>query len=584
MSPGPAAGPRPDLLARVGRGVVVGLALAGLALLASVSCHRAFQVDEIEHLHGAYHLRAGRALYAEVWQVHMPLHYGLLAPLIELDDPRASYHRARALHLVVVLATALCAASCAARLARDACDPALGQQAGEMAGALAAGLLLLHTTFVERGMEVRADGPLALCVLATLRLQVGGPGLATARAVAAGGLLGLGILLTQKAVFATAAFGAWWSWRAARERRLSRVALPLLGWSLPVAAACFVIGLQGGLAAFWNDAVLGAASAAGRGEERLAFSPLGFLLQEGRRNLAFSTLAVLGLVAALVVALRAARDPGHRARGLVWPVLVATWLLATLWLQPFPWPYVHVTVVPVVAVVAAATLVPFLARARAGLARSGWPVAALVLGLQFLTAGPRLFTKALPENGPTGQEHQLALLEEVQRVTEPDDPVFDLAGLYFRPDGYPAYALSGDLFRLYRSGGLPPMVPSLRERGTVAFVYNYRVGWLRGEEREFLHERFAHYAGNLFLLGRELGTLPAEVDVPFEVLRTKRFRYDGPPLALLVDGQPFERGELARGIHVLRLTRPAVDARLILDTPQPRPPRIAPARLYVHFD
>jgi hypothetical protein len=127
-------------------------------------------------------------------------------------------------------------------------------------------------------------------------------------------------------------------------------------------------------------------------------------------------------------------------------------------------------------------------------------------------------------------------------------------------------------------------VPELRDRGTVAFVYNYRVGWLRGEEQKFLHERFAHYAGNLFLLGRELGGLPAGVDVSFDVLRTKPFRYDGPAGALLVDGQPFARGELERGVHLLRLAHPVGDARLILDVPEPRPPRVPPSPLYVHFD
>ena len=74
------------------------------------------------------------------------------------------------------------------------------------------------------------------------------------------------------------------------------------------------------------------------------------------------------------------------------------------------------------------------------------------------------------------------------------------------------------------------------------------------------------------------------VDVPFEVLRTKPFRYDGPPNALLVDGQPFARGDLDRGVHILRLTHAVGDARLILDTPEPRAPRVPPAALYMHFD
>lgn len=570
---------------RVGRAVVAALLVCGLALLSAVSCHRAFQVDEVEHIHAAYHVRSGRALYAEVWQVHMPLLYGLLAPVVDVDDPRASYQRSRGLVLAMWLATALLAARCATRIAGRlgasgvAPDPAL-------AGALTAGLLLWHTTFVERGMEVRPDGLLALCVTAALWLELDGRGRAS-RTLLAGTLLGLGLLATQKAVFATAVFGGLWLWRACRRRRCGPLLVPAAGWAVPVAVALAWIAAVGGLEAFWRDVLVGAAAAAGRVEERLAFSPVGFLVQEGRRNLCFSVLALVGLASFLTTMLRRpTRDlgpPDHRD-AIALPAMLALTLLGTLWLQPFPWPYVHVGMLPPLAIVGAAAVSRALGRLPVDRRRLAWPLAALLVCLQVATAAPRLLAKASPERGAAGQQQQLALLEEVQRVTAADDPVFDLAGLYFRPDGYPAYALSGDLYRLYRAGGLPPMVPALRERGNVAFVYNYRVGWLRGEERTFLHEHYAHYTGNLFLHGRELSGLPADIDVPFEVLRTKRFRYDGPVSALLVDGQPFTSGELARGVHVLRLRRPLTGARLILDVPGPRPQRLPPATLFLHFD
>jgi hypothetical protein len=589
-------------MTRVAQAIVAGLVLLGIALLAGVSSNRAFQVDEVEHLHAAYHLRAGRALYGEVWQVHMPLLYGLLAPLVDVDDPRGSYHRARSMLVVLLLATVYLAARSAALLARSglarsglarsATSPQNGDPAGLLAGSLAAALLLLHTTFVERGMEVRADGPLALCVVAALRLELSAGRRRSWTALASGALLGLAFLLTQKAVFATAAFGALWLVRAVRTRQPSLVVLPFLGWCAPVGVAVTAIAAQGGLEEFWRDAILGASAAVGRDEARLAFSPLGFLLQEGQRNVAFWALALFGLAVALAAALRGSprstgappRDAQLGGAVCVAAAFLAVALLGSLWLQPFPWPYVHVSVLPPLVVVAAAGLARVLASQPVEQRGLAWPLAALWLFLQLATAAPRLLAKSVPDHGSAGQEHQLALLDEVQRVTAAEDPVFDLAGLYFRPDGYPAYALSGDLFRLYRSGGLPPMVPALRERGTVAFIFNYRVGWLRGEEQAFLHERFAHYAGNLFLLGRELGGLPAGVDVPFEVLRAKRFRYDGPQRALLVNGQPFEAGELARGVHLLRLQHRVDDARLILDAPEPRPSRTPPKTLYVHFD
>lgn len=544
-------------------GLVAAFLAAGLALVWTISWNRAFQVDEVEHVHAAFNMRTGKLIYRDFRQSHPPLLYVVLQPVVDADDPVATFRRARG------LTTALFT------LCVGLCGLAAGRLSGLSGGLLAAGLALAHTTFVDRGLEVRTDGPMALCVAAALAVELSrAPRLAKYCGEAA--LLSAAFLFTNKAVFACFAFGCLWLAAAWRRRRLRLLALPMAVWILPLAAASAIMAAAGNLGQFiainFGD-VVGEVTRTAPHSRGLGLA-VKFLAQESRHNLVFGVLAIAGWVLGAL----AWRRPGAPGGGLGFVAFLALVLFVSLFVNPFPYPYFHVTALPPFVVLAA------VAGSRLG---SRWGVAAgsaAELGLVFLllaatatTSAPRLLQRAVRD-----YDRQLEVLRQIQRLTEPDDAVFDMAGLYFRPDASPVYLMTGNTLARYRLGRFPRIPATLRDRQAVAYVFNYRIAWLAGEEKAFLEQHFVHYDGNVFLLGSPLDVAPGE-SLELEVLKTKELRYDGAG-AVLVDGRPFRRGVLERGPHrVTRVARRGPD-RLILATPPPVPwPPRPPQPLYDFF-
>ncbi|HVS16473.1 MAG TPA: hypothetical protein VMV46_21365, partial [Thermoanaerobaculia bacterium] len=322
MSVEPTTHPRTQRsrLERVARLVVLALILAGVLVALLVSLHRAFQVDEVEHMHAGYHVASGRLPYVEFWQLHDPLLYGMLGPITDPGDPRASYRRGRALMLLLLVGTAGAAAAAAGRLA------------GREGAALAAGLLLLHTTFVERGIEVRPDGLAAFLATLALALELGPRAERPAVGFARGALLALAVLATKKSLFVVGLFGLWWLARAGGRRRLAPLT-PILGLLATAAVASFAMLALGNLEPYLRATWLTSAEAVGGSEVWVPFGPWGFLVREGARNLAFVVVAASGWIACLALAV------GERAedRRLLFPALLAAGAVASRWLQPFPW-------------------------------------------------------------------------------------------------------------------------------------------------------------------------------------------------------------------------------------------------------
>jgi hypothetical protein len=516
----------------------------GISLSSAMIWNRAFQVDEVEHIHAAYNMRDGRVLYRDFWQGHNPLLYVLIAPVIDTTDPVGSFHRSRVVTGILLLSTVGLVGYCALRL---------GGKSAALAGVA---MILFHTTMMERGMEVRPDGGLALCTIAALALELRDRR-PLARYSAQALILGVGFLFTQKAVFATAAFGCLWLLGAIRERRPRLVLQPVALWFAPLALALLVMLPFGCARAFVQQNIIDAFFAGTGAGNRGRFSPLPGLVHESTRNIVFLLLAIGGIV--------------RLAMRKSFVAFLSIVLIASLWANPFPWPYVHVAVLPVLAVTAAVAI--------AALDRGSGVAVVAALLLVMVNSVPRLLQKAAPSAGA-----QFATLQEIQRVTTPDDRWFDLAGLYFRPDAYPAaYAMSGELLQWYAHGGFTRMVPELRRRACAGIQFNYRTAALGRDEQAFIAGHYAHYWGNLYLPGAELAHEPRGATRTLEVLKARAFRYDGGG-AITVDGTPFRRGTLAAGSHTIGIIESAAPARLIVDTPTPAPPPTPPVELYVNFD
>ena len=541
--------------------VLVSLILAGLATAWRVSANRAFQVDEVEHLHAAYNLRTGGVPYVGFHQIHPPALHFLLYPSTNPDDAETSYLRGRRTALWIFLTTLLLCAACAARLSNP------------LGGALAAGLALSHTTLVERGIEIRPDNPLNLLAMAALYLEVRADKPSVKRFIVQGLLLGTGLLFSQKTAFPSFAFGCLWLLTAIKYRKPLWVALPVLAWTVPIALSAWALASVGAL----HDAVIsifgGAFDAASGADHRDPFGPWKYLKSESARNVAFVALGLTALARASMAFAPWLRDrlpfpPPSRA--LAFPAFFGLMAVASLWLNPFPWPYVHVAPAWALAVLAGAVLGDSIQRAFGPESWKGPLAACCVLALAAYTSAPRLLAKAQESPAPNGQAYQLFMLKELHRVTEPDDAVFDLIGLYFRPDAYPAYNLSKDLMGWYEDGAYPRMIPMLRENEAVAFLRNYRTGWLPDEEKAFVKKHFVQYVGNIYLLGTDLSRCEKDQDYRFEVLKTKPFRYDGPG-EIEIGGRPFVRGILGKGVHAVRVKHDFGAGRIIMETPPPYP-------------
>ncbi len=584
----------------------------GVVRARDVSTGRGFQVDEVEHIHAAYNLRTGKLIYRDFWEPHNPLLHFALTPVVNPADPVASFRRARALAFAVLLGTVALAFACAWRLS--------GRWS---AGAAAAGLLIAYTTFVERGMEVRPDGGMALFILAALLAYATDLPLRRRHCLQAAAL-SAAFLMSQKAVFACVAFGCLWLHAALRERRPSLVLAPVGVWLAPVAVMFVAFAALGNLGDYWQYNVSDLLAAAQR-EGGLGFGPwkhlsreiarnpvvvgcalagLGYCLGRGEggrtgpvfpavllalvillgRELVFPVgLLAAGAVAATAIAVRRVEegDGGDRDRTrLFFPAVLGLVALESLRLNPFPYPYLHVTVVPILAVLGgiAITAVPTWhgwTRHRVACAL----VAAVAVAFALADSRDRLAKKAKPT-----ATRQLQILRELDRVLEPNDPVFDMVGLYFQPDGFDAYTLTHAGYRQYRDGKFDRMIDAWRARGVVAIVQSYRTNWIRDPEQSFIRAHYVRYADNILLHGRSLDGLAPGSQRGFEVLSEREFRYDGEG-AIAVDGQPFTRGVLSRGNHIVTTDQRISHGRLIMATPPPHPPKPGKKRkLYPSFD
>ncbi len=545
--------------------LVVMIAL-GIWTLFQVSSVRAYQVDEVEHLHAAYNLQIGKLPYHDFYQVHPPLLHILLYPLTDPDDPESSYIRGRYFALVVLLFTLLFCAGCASRLSNP------------LGGVIALGLALSHTTLIERGMEIRPDNVVNLLAMLALYLELRADKPSVRRYMVQGFVLGVGLLLAQKTAFPSFAFGCLWLFAAIRFRKPWWVILPVCVWAIPALIATAALLYMGTLNEAFVSIFGGAYDAASGAEHRDTFSPWKYIESESRRNVTFLIFGIAGTLRGLLDLLAPSKwlyaqrspFPISAARPFAFPAFFTLIMIASLWLNPFPWPYVHPAPALALAMMGGALIGGILVqRFKSPTAWQAMLGASLALAMAALISAPRLIEKSEHRGDPNSTGYQLFIIKELSRITKPDDAVFDLVGFYFRPDAYPAYSLSKDLVGWYKDGAYPRMIPTLRQNETVAFVHTYRKKWLPAEEREFLRTHFIRYFANIYILGTDVSNCEPGKDYYFEVLKTKPFRYEGSG-EMTINGQPFTHGILGKGRHIVQV-RDQGTGRLIMDTPSPKP-------------
>jgi hypothetical protein len=429
----------------------------------TIKANRRFlALDELEHLNGAYFISQGETLYGSVFENHGPLTPWLLQPAVRSsDEPEAIIHRARFL----MWALSMCTLAAVASLARRVAGPVLWL--------FAPTLLLAHTFFFQRGLEVRPDVPAQLClILAVVALQ---------RAVAtpqrrwawvAGALLGLAGLATPKAIYAAAGAtlaACYVTGRQSPGRRLSSsvatLARILAGAAPVVGLALAAIASQGHLGGFYADFVQ--ANLAMRIDDTELYR-WSLLSSTATLNTVFWLLAAAG--SAVIFRRRRELPPGFAE------ILLGTSAagFAGVFHVQSPLAQFYLTFLPALAVAGAAggaALVDWASRRG-----SPWMGAAALAAVLVAATAPPIWSLRFQLGTMVSQVN---IIREVRGLVGPDERVFDCwSGLYLtRLPAYRYFFLPSDVQRL--------LGPERLERDLRPVLENRRVKVVIVDRRSF---------------------------------------------------------------------------------------------------
>jgi hypothetical protein len=527
------------------------------AMVGAISHNRALLIDEASELHAAYNQATGKHHYRDFVVDQPPAYSSLIAPLIAPENPIASVRRTRIFSLIVVFILIVLATLYAKRIG------------GSTAAGLTLMSLLLHSTFVERIIEIRPEG-LAI-VLVLLGLLAETSSLKQVRRFSLQALLiGTASILCPQFIAAAFGFAMLWLNGAIGHRQARLICIPLLLCLLPFGLQLAVVASGGGFAAFTEHAIVLPLTALFSGIEPPV--PLSrYLLREAPRNLVFSVLAIVFLLNGMRLYLRG-REDSHSLLHLS----LATALIVGLVIMPRPFPPTHLLPILVGSLLIGRAISRFIEKRSAVFKLATVLIYAGALGI---TSVPRLL-----DSMPATIRLQLDTLRLIQEITAPTETIVDFAGLYFRPDAYPHFSMNESAMATYGRTGGSRIIDKLRQTKPIAFLRNYRTRWLPEADRQFLREHFVHYWGYLFLQGVRFKDLEKGDTLHFEVWHQREFEYSGPG-KIRVDGQPFKRGVLAKGPHKLVAEKAVQNGRLIMVTSVQPPSFYAPLQpLFDHFD
>lgn len=555
----PTGGPGPESAARVplverrlpllpwAMGAIATIpTLAALALI----LHRFFQIDEFVFVRSAWLVGEGLVPYRDFFEHHTPLAYLLLAPVVAVAPETSGalvWARLACLPVAAMLVLGVY------RLSRFV--------AGPFESAVAALALAAMPAFVSRAIEVRPDLLAATAfVWAAVLLAGARPG-DLRRPFAAGLLLAVALLATQKA--------AHYLWGlplatlllprlegSGERRRWLAAASPLA--ALAASGLAFVVGLAalGAWPAFYNQNIeLALRWQEGGGR----FAAAGYLLPALTGAPVWSALVLFGVVALAGGAMRRAGTPARPTLILGAAAVPAALSLATL---PNPWPYNFLPVFAAwtpIAALGAGTLAGRFARAATARAVL---VGAALLAVA-LEASWWLRERAR-DNGL-----QRALVDRTLALTARDQPVFDGNGGYlFRPSAYFLWYHSAAMRAMLRRQLEAEIVPALLASGAPLFLEDPRFEELPASVRAWVRSHFQRYFGPIHLWGNALEPPPGASSGSYETafLAIRRGHYfvtypgaDGDAgIRVRVGERDFPARvpiELAAGEHVVRVER-----------------------------
>ncbi len=469
----PAASP-----ARVPARVWVWLPVA--AALAPLAWLKRYAIDEFQYSHAAWLVAQGKVPHRDFFEFHFELPYEALSALYLWPDAGPERIRVLRLAMVLVVGVALWA------MARHA--------------ALAPLFAATAPSFVLNGTEIRPDVFAFALFLAALALRE--------RRLAAGVLLGLAVLCSQKVLLYGAPF------LLLLDRRL------VAGFVAVLAAQGVALVATGALGAWWEQTWVFAF----RHEQAYpGFSAARYLWPALQQHFLLYALALVGAWAAWK----------QRADRVLVLALGATLFSFVFARAPFPY-----------ALVPFAGLAALMAARGCAALKPRWRAAAAVLVIGQGVYGLR---------GVATNRAQHDELAKLGRLTAPTDAVWDSSG------GASARPHVG--FRYYTNAWIHEaeaqtlgarVASELRAAECTAALRDVRFDYLPQDARGFVTEHFQPYDGDIRLWGQKL---PAGAGT-FEAVRTARYFVE-PAQAVRIDGRAVEAPEflLERGRHDIELER-----------------------------
>ena len=439
------------------------LALILLALLIRVPqvVNWRLERDETEHLHAAWAVAHGQVPYRDFWQLHPPLLYYLMAPVLALmgEDLRVIYV-GRGLMLLCILLILLQLY----RIAR-ACFDAL-------TGLLAVLLLSYLLLYWSAAYEFRPDIPQTLLILMSLwRFMRAWERRSRVEFLASGALLGVACWFLIKTLFPlvgfTLVFGLSSGLRrsaAAIRENVTGLLLFLSAFAATVVLGGVLLWMAGALPEFLRWTVVGAF----RWPERFAPFPRIYrtVMRHPEAHFVFWALALVGVNQTVTRMVRArVVDEVRLAPLLVGSVTAAVWLF----LMPAPYAQSALPFLPLVAMYGADVVRQVVARAlppeaigpAAGdaavpvvpaRAHPAWSALTALLLIVVCVPPLRVVLTWRPplRDQWTGFRQVIGY---VLALTSPGDSVLDSYGLYiFRPHATYYYSLSDAHLTWLRTG------------------------------------------------------------------------------------------------------------------------------------
>jgi len=388
---------------------------------------RGFNPDELECIHWAWCVSKGMVPYRDYFDHHTPwFHYFLSFFFRFYDVERVPAEAVAFLFMARTLTWVFAGAVLAAtfflgRAFRDA-----------RTGLVAAFLLSNAAFFFSKSLEVRADVPAAVLVVAAVYLAlaghrrgVGDAGGAAVRLFASGLALGVATMLTQKVLFLGPGFALSALWLlldprlpSSRGKRFGLVALQTLGFLFPCGATLAYFASRN---TFWH--FIEANFLVNARWPGLDARP--FVEELVRQDPAYVLLGTLGLLYLTVTAFRS--DALPRMEPLVAMPMIS--LLGTLPIHT-GMSYQHfLLILPLFSLYAASCLVDLAARYKRA------PEALLLPAVLLLSIVPLSRFRAAFDRGNWGT---LQGIEYVLRNTSPRETTFDgFTGLgLFRPQAF----------------------------------------------------------------------------------------------------------------------------------------------------